>query len=369
MSNSTPKVSIIMSVYNGSYHLQKSVESIINQTFTDWEFIIIDDKSQDNTWEILAKYAKEDRRIKVFQNQKNIGLTKSLNKGLNLAIGEYVARLDADDTSFRDRLEKQVDYLQSHPSVALVSTGVRYVDERGRELRIDIPPTDPIVLRWEFLFRNPLRHPTVMWRRELVDSKVGNYDPSFVCTQDYDFWVRISENSNIETIPSVLVQMSWHNQSISSTKAKTQDALGTKIICRQIRRYFPNEKLDEKDIANLRLMSRRKDTLQLEYFNNLDASSFQQAGDRYLRLWQQFCLTNDIKENSSSWQTLQQEVEQNLIELLGHCKQKQWFLLGGKLLRKYLSYCPSRSFALLSMIFKRLIPGKLLLSYPKSPMR
>ena len=358
MNKSIPRVSVVMSVYNGAHYLQKSVDSILKQTFINFEFIIIDDGSTDDTWQVLSEYANRDSRLKPFQNTENLGLTKTLNRGLKLARGEYIARLDADDKSFPERLEKQVAYLQSHPSVALVSTGVQYVDPEGKELRIDIPPTNSTVLRWEFLFRNPLRHPTVMWRRELVRDKVGDYDPDFVCTQDYDFWVRISEKLNIATIPSVLVQMSWHNQSISAKKAKKQDALGTKIIYRQIKRYFPNEKLDENDVANLRLMSRRKDALQTEYFNNLDASSFQRASDRYLRLWKHFCAVEDVKENDSVWQTIQQEVEQNVVELLGHCKVKRWFLAGSKLLRKYLFYCPERTSALLSIILKRLIPKK-----------
>ena len=358
MNKSIPKVSVVMSVYNGAHYLQKSVDSILGQTFTDFEFIIIDDGSTDDTWQMLLEYANRDPRLKPFQNAENLGLTKTLNRGLKLARGEYIARLDADDRSFPERLEQQVTYLQSHPSVALVSTGVQYVDPEGRELRIDIPPTNLTVLRWEFLFRNPLRHPTVMWRRELVQDKVGYYDPNFVCTQDYDFWVRISETSNIATIPSVLVQMSWHNQSISSKKAEMQDALGTKVIYRQIKRYFPDEKLGEKDIANLRLMSRRKDALQLEYFDNLDASSFQQASNLYLLLWKRFCAIENIKEKDLAWQAIRQEVEQNVVELLGHCKVKRWFFSGSKLLKKYLSYCPERTFALLSIILKRLIPKK-----------
>ena len=352
MNKSTPKVSVVMSVYNGSHYLQRSIESILNQTFTDFEFIIIDDGSTDNTWDLITEYANRDRRIKCFKNQENLGLTQTLNKGLNLARGEYLARQDVDDVSFPERLEKQVSYLELHPSVALISTGVQYVDNLGNQLWLDIPPTDPTVMRWEFLFRNPLRHPTVMWRRELVDSEVGNYDPSFFYTQDYDFWVRISENLNIEAISSVLVQMCWHDQSISSTKAKTQDSLGTRVIMRQIEQYFPHESLQEADIANLRIMPRRRDNLQQQYFLNMSASDFRQAAKRYLSLWYRFKAINNLKQHPLSCHLIEQEVEQNLGELLLHCKQKRWFFIAGEIFLDYVLHSPHRTRAFIYTVLK-----------------
>ena len=101
-----PKVSVVMSVHNGSHYLHEAVESILNQTFTDFEFITIDDFSTDSSWEILTKYADQDQRIKLFKNEENLGLTKSLNKGLKLAQGDYIARQDADDVSLPERFEK-----------------------------------------------------------------------------------------------------------------------------------------------------------------------------------------------------------------------------------------------------------------------
>ena len=360
MSNLTPKVSVVTSVYNSSRYLQKSIESILNQTLMDFEFIIIDDGSTDDSWEILSTYADRDRRIRLLKNEENIGLTKSLNKGLKLAQGEYIARQDADDQSLPKRLEKQVAYLESHQSVALVASGVQYIDDKDNKLRIDIPPKDQALLHWELLFRNPLRHSAVLWRRELVACQVGNYDPSFTYTQDYDLWARIAENLTIDILSSILVEMRSHNKSLSLTKAKVQDALGTKIIHRQIKRYFPHNNLSEEDVANLRIMSRRKDSLQLQYFNSLSATHFQQAAKQYLQLWQTFRVINGLIENPLSLQAVQQEVEQSLLDLLGYCRQKRWIVIGGQLFVYYLLYSPSRTLILTLIILKRLIPSNLL---------
>ncbi len=125
-----PKVSVIMSVYNGDKYLREAIESILNQTFTDFEFIIVNDGSTDNSLEIIESY--DDERIKTINNKKNIGLTKSLNKALKFAKGKYIARQDADDVSLPNRFEKQVEYLDSHPEVALVGTSVYLIDENGK---------------------------------------------------------------------------------------------------------------------------------------------------------------------------------------------------------------------------------------------
>jgi len=343
---SKAKVSVIMSVYNGDRYLKESIESILNQTFTDFEFIIIDDGSSDSSWDILTEYASKDRRVRLFKNEENIGLTQSLNKGLRLAKGEYIARQDADDISLPARFEKQVSYMELHRSVALVSTGVQYIDDKNNKLATHTPPTDLVMLQWELLFRNPIRHSTVLWRRELVNSKVGDYNPNFAYSQDYDLWVRISEQLIIDTLPLVLVVMRQHSKSITLTKLNVQDALVNRVAYRKITTYFPTKRLTEQDIADLRAMPRLKYHLQYQHFANLSATRFQQAAYEYLRLWQQFCKANSVTRNALSLQALQQEVEQDLVDLLRHCKQKIWLTIGLELVLFYLRDRPNRTLAL-----------------------
>jgi glycosyltransferase involved in cell wall biosynthesis len=335
-----------MSVYNGDRYLKESIESILNQTFTDFEFIIIDDGSSDSSWDILTEYASKDRRVRLFKNEENIGLTQSLNKGLRLAKGEYIARQDADDISLPARFEKQVSYMELHRSVALVSTGVQYIDDKNNKLATHTPPTDLVMLQWELLFRNPIRHSTVLWRRELVNSKVGDYNPNFAYSQDYDLWVRISEQLIIDTLPLVLVVMRQHSKSITLTKLNVQDALVNRVAYRKITTYFPTKRLTEQDIADLRAMPRLKYHLQYQHFANLSATRFQQAAYEYLRLWQQFCKANSVTRNALSLQALQQEVEQDLVDLLRHCKQKIWLTIGLELVLFYLRDRPNRTLAL-----------------------
>ncbi len=133
-SEKVPRVSVLMSVYNGERFLRDSVESILGQTFTDFEFLILDDGSTDSTCEILEEYANKDARIVLVRNDRNLGLTRSLNKGLRLVRGEYLARQDADDISLPKRLEMQVKFLDAHPEVGVVGSALEIIDENGNTI-------------------------------------------------------------------------------------------------------------------------------------------------------------------------------------------------------------------------------------------
>lgn len=131
-----PKVSIIMGVYNGAHRMDKSIQSIINQTFKDWEFIICDDGSSDGSFEKLQEYAKKDTRVIAIKNPKNAGLAQTLNNCLSVAKGQYIARMDDDDYSYPDRLEKEVSFLDTHPEYDIVAGGRKMVDEKAFGERI-----------------------------------------------------------------------------------------------------------------------------------------------------------------------------------------------------------------------------------------
>src|SRR5438105_464155 len=128
---SNPQVSIVMSVYNGQPFLEETVKSILSQTFTDYEFVIIDDSSVDDTWEVLTRYADHDQRLVLRRNERNMGVVLSLNRGLDLAKGKFIVRQDADDISLPQRIEKQVNYLEAHPECGLVGTDLQFVDING----------------------------------------------------------------------------------------------------------------------------------------------------------------------------------------------------------------------------------------------
>jgi len=202
----SPKVTVLMSVYNGEKYLKEAVESILNQTFRDFEFIIINDGSTDSTPAILAHYQQLDDRICVY-HQKNQGLIASLNRGCQLAQGKYIARMDADDVSLPERLARQVDYMEAHPEIGVLGTWIGPIDENSKPLRTWHPPTptSPGLVRWSLLFWNCVAHPSVVMRRDVIEP-LGFYRREAIHTEDYDLWARAWFTTQIANIPEILVR-------------------------------------------------------------------------------------------------------------------------------------------------------------------
>jgi glycosyltransferase involved in cell wall biosynthesis len=218
MLNQPPVISVVMCVYNGEKYLREAVESILNQTFTDFEFIIIDDGSTDRTEEILDTYT--DTRIVRINNLKQSGIAISLNKGVKAARGEYIARMDADDISLPERFQKQVAYLAAHQEIGVLGSNIDIIDENGNKdptytWHIGLP-VDPEVIQWCLLFDNPIKHPTVIIRKSLLND-VGGY-PEDVVSQDYGLWMRIIKRSKIAILNEVLFLFRWHNSNYSLFK-------------------------------------------------------------------------------------------------------------------------------------------------------
>ncbi len=205
------KVSIIMSVYKGERFLQESVESIINQTFKNFEFIIINDGSTDNTAKTLESYT--DPRIRLF-NQENMGLTKSLNKAIKLSSGKYIARMDADDIALPERLQKQVDFLDANPDVGVVGTGNLVIDEQGKVIGRKVYPSFDSELRRALIGYNPFLHASVMIKREVFEI-VGIYNERNAKGQDYELWFRIANHFKLANLPEILMSHRWRGDNIS----------------------------------------------------------------------------------------------------------------------------------------------------------
>jgi glycosyltransferase involved in cell wall biosynthesis len=199
-----PRVSVVMSVHNGAHHLHEALGAIMRQTFADFEFLVVDDGSDDETPQILA--AMSDPRLRVVR-QERAGLTCSLIKALNLTRGEYVARQDADDLSEPQRLAMEVAFLDSHPEVAIVGSAVSAVNDAGRKLcDWSYPPGhDDLVAELKRL-RTPLPHSTVMFRRTAVLG-VGGYRAVFRKAQDYDLLLRLAERYRLASLPDQLCRL------------------------------------------------------------------------------------------------------------------------------------------------------------------
>lgn len=183
------KISVVMAAYNAEKYLKEAMDSILSQTFGDFELIVIDDASADGSGQILRGYAAKDSRVVVLVNEQNLGLTKSLNKGLSVAKGEYIARMDADDISVPDRFEKQVAFLDSHPDYSFVSCIGRYIDEDGKEEQLRLFPETNEEIYAMMPKVDAVMHPGVMFRREDI-RKIGDYCEDFRVVQDYDLWFR-----------------------------------------------------------------------------------------------------------------------------------------------------------------------------------
>lgn len=208
-----PKVTVLMSAYNGEKYLREAIDSILNQTFKDFEFLIINDGSTDRTAEILQSY--QDPRIKIINNEKNMGLTKSLNKGLKIARGKYIARMDADDVSIPDRLKKEVEFLDSHQNYAAVGTFVKILNEDSEVIQIMEGPIEDSQIREFFKRDNCIVHGSAMIRK-ICFSDVGLYDESMVRSQDYELWLRLSRKYHLANIPEYLYMLRKQKESIEA---------------------------------------------------------------------------------------------------------------------------------------------------------
>lgn len=223
-----PRVSVLMSVYNGARYLREAVDSILGQSFGDFEFIIVDDGSSDETPAILDSYA--DPRIVRLHNETNIGLTRSLNKGLAAARGEYVARQDADDISLPERLAKQVAYLDTHPQIALVGSAYREVYEDGRPERPVSVPLAPVEIRQQLLYQHCFCHGAVLMRRAAL-AQVGGYDERFVVAQDRDLWLRLADNHQLANLTDEMYRLRMSSRSVTGkARARQRQAARQAVI-------------------------------------------------------------------------------------------------------------------------------------------
>lgn len=228
----TPLLSVVMAVYNGEPFLGEAVESILTQTFGDFEFIIIDDGSTDGTAARLAAYAAADPRVRVV-TQGNQGLIASLNRGCALARGTYIARMDADDISAPERFARQLAHLTAYPEIDVLGTAMQRIDAAGQRLTVLENPVLPGFLRWMLIFHCGISHSSVMFKRTVFE-KVGGYDPAMAHVEDYDLWCRMSAFARLENLPDVLLYYRIHGASIGSTKASIMAEHALRVTARMM---------------------------------------------------------------------------------------------------------------------------------------
>lgn len=201
--------------YNAERYIRSAIDSVVHQTFSDWELLIVEDASTDATAEILSIYT--DSRIRVVRNPINLGVAVSRQRALELASGEYVAVLDSDDLTSEQRLQVQVKYLDQHSDVTLLGSAYQMINENGGIVATINVPTDPLEIRWKLLFGNCIGHSTVMFRREHV-LELGGYDKGVKAGEDFDLWVRIAAQRRIVQLRSPLTQWRLHSMSLQNVE-------------------------------------------------------------------------------------------------------------------------------------------------------
>jgi glycosyltransferase involved in cell wall biosynthesis len=280
-----PKVSVLMPVYNCRAFIEESISSILNQTFTDFEFLIIDDCSTDGTYEFLQKLT--DPRIKLIAKTKNSGITTSLNMGLDLAKGEYIARMDGDDCSLPHRFQRQVDLLDHDRDIVLCGSWIGFINDD----RVKQYPSGPDEIEQTLFRQNPIAHPSVMYRQSVITDHALKYDRSMEPSEDYDLWMRMSLYGKIRNIPEVLLNYRDHNNQVSKLRSKEQKNKNIKIRSRILDRLYSgsssfniNENIDfnsrntednkkkfllfENEIENLQKLNREKNIFKIRIFEN-----------------------------------------------------------------------------------------------------
>lgn len=215
-----PRVSVLMAVYNGAAYLREAIDSVLAQTYRDFEFVIVDDGSRDESVRIARSYA--DPRIKLYVAPHNLGQTTALNVGLRLCLGEFVARMDGDDVCHPERFARQVAALDADPTLGIVGSAVTIVDGRGRSLDISPQPESDSAIRFVSLTRNPFHHPTVVIRRRTLIDHGLEYDERFQANQDFELWSRLLTVTRAANLPQALVRYRVHGSNISVKRLAEQ---------------------------------------------------------------------------------------------------------------------------------------------------
>jgi len=241
-----------MAVYNGQSYLREALDSLLAQTFTDFELVVVDDASTDETPAILRAYAQRDPRFVLLRNESNLRLPASLNRGLAVCRALLVARADGDDFYEPDRLEKQFRFLREHNPVGVVSCYYRTMDSGGCQLDLKKLPVTDATIKFKLLWESPLCHPGAVFRRDAVQG-VGGYDDSYPVAQDYDLWARLRDKTDFGNLPQPLMKLRIHGASSSAVRGSDQSRLSVGVSRRLFSEYLGRQ-LGEDETAALKYL-------------------------------------------------------------------------------------------------------------------
>lgn len=244
-----PLVSVIMSTLNTrTDFLEESLKSILNQTYKEFEFIIVIDGGDDD--KIISKCV--DSRIKIVKHYKSVGLTKSLNEAIEISKGKYIARMDSDDISFKDRFMKQVNYMENNRDIHITAMYYEQIGNSKKKVREVFYIPDE--LKCKLLFTNVIAHPSVMIRKEFLKENKILYNEEYKYSQDFELWTRCKKNCKIAIIPEFGLKYRIHNTQISAEKFEAQSNLYYKVLKRNLKEL----EIEEENIKYLLMLNGRK---------------------------------------------------------------------------------------------------------------
>lgn len=270
----SPLVSVIIPVYNAGAYVKESIQSVLSQTYENIEVIIINDGSFDGSDEIIRSFAIQDERV-IYISRQNNGLISTLNEGVALAKGEFIARMDADDISYTHRIEKQLDFLLEHPDCDVCFSGVSVINHDGTIIGKDVRSISESEMIVRLFFSSCFYHPSVMLRRKVFFSY--HYDINYKYAEDYRLWSELLKGGvNIKTLPMALLKYRVHGGNVSLVKKNEQLETSKKIGFHNFIFYFPSLTLDEYQCLNDSYFYRGRyfSSLRIIFFTILPRATF-----------------------------------------------------------------------------------------------
>lgn len=343
--NLTPAISVILPVYNGEAYIREAIESILKQTFSNFELIIINDGSSDNSGKILHDLAASDSRIVLIERQ-NTGLVTTLNEGIEKARGEFIARMDADDVAMPERFALQHARMVAEPELGVLGSFIKIIDKFGCFIRLGDYPVTPIETARFLEHGCPVAHPTVMMRREAV-LKAGGYRKAFSHCEDYDLWLRISElGYRIANLPEALLNYRMHGANVSAVHREAQE-IGSVVarLAHRVRKAGlpdPTEGIDKIHAGIIPTIPEylRQDleaALFVQHYSHLSLAD----GTELDHAWMQYCqLDSRIQRDMLMCDFL--------MRLLNGSVRNRVYILALRVFAEALYYHPHTTFRLLS---------------------
>jgi glycosyltransferase involved in cell wall biosynthesis len=281
-----PMISVIMPVFNSEQFLRPAIQSVLNQSFKDFELIIVDDGSKDRSFEIAESFRRIDSRIRLIKLSHNQRVANVSNIALQGAGGKYIARMDADDISLPERFSKQVDFMESHLDIGILGCGMQHMDVNGQLL--SVPPLfqGDLSIHWHFMFESPFFNPTVMIRRSVLDQYNLKYDPLSVYGEDYELWSRLLPLTKGENLMDVLLYYRLHPDSITHryNYIDSKQEMVVNVAAHAVKAYLPDLSVSKQEVIDLQRA--------IWGVSNADKNRRANLLPLYFEIWDAFCSKN-----------------------------------------------------------------------------